>query len=104
MPDSTQCLEEKYTLVQAHKYSHADQLILIALFRWCQTEPWLIASHLRRVNSESRRYPTEVGRDVTGELPKRVVSRRLAKSYIRISCTSEFGATTDIRLTPGMDM
>jgi hypothetical protein len=39
-----------------------------------------------------------------GECLFRVDSRRLAESYIRISCTSEFGATTDIRQTPGMDM
>jgi hypothetical protein len=38
---------------------------------------------------------------VSGERQLWVDSRRLAKSYIRISCTSEFGATTDIRQTPG---
>ena len=38
------------------------------------------------------------------ECPEWVDSCRLAKSYIRISCTSAFGTTTDIRLTPGMDM
>jgi hypothetical protein len=32
-----------------------------------------------------------------------VVSRRLAKSYIESVSTSEFGATTDIRQTPGYE-
>jgi hypothetical protein len=37
------------------------------------------------------------------ELPYRVVSRRLAKSYIKLVSTSEFGTTTDIRQAPGQE-
>ena len=36
--------------------------------------------------------------------PRRVDSRRLAISYIESVPSSEFGTTTDIRQTPGMDM
>ena len=32
-----------------------------------------------------------------------VDSGRLADSYIRVSCTSEFGATTDVRQAAGCD-
>ena len=35
--------------------------------------------------------------------PRRVDSGRLADSYIRVSCTSEFGATTDVRQAAGCD-
>ena len=35
--------------------------------------------------------------------PFGVDSRRLARSYIRISCASEFGATTDVRQAAGYD-
>jgi len=36
--------------------------------------------------------------------PFRVDSRRLAESYIRISCSSEFGATADVRQAAGIDI